>query len=216
MADQVLMNAKKREATGSKAVRKLREQGVMPGVIYGEGKDPIHIQINPKDLDGILHAGQRIISLDVDGKRMTTIIKEVQYDYLGTNLLHADFERISAGHEITVAVPLVLHGTPAGEKEGGWTDFTFRELHVKCIPSKLPAEILVEISQLNLSEGVYVRDLEMPEGVTATDDQDTCIVMVHPPRGEEEEEAEEAEEAEEGLAEPEVVGRKSDEDKQEE
>ena len=211
MVEQVLIRATARTALGSKAVRKLRKEGVIPGVVYGEGKKPEAIQINPKELDILLQSGHRIISLEIEGKRATTIVKEVQYDHLGKAILHADFERISAGHEITVLVPLELHGTPHGIKEGGRVDFTQREVHVKTVPSKLPENIRVEIAHLGLSEGVYVRDIEAPDGVEILDEPDTCIAMVHPPKGP----AEEEELAEEVPTEPEVVGKETEAEQEE-
>jgi len=213
MVEQVLMKASKRTAVGTKAVRKLRNEGVIPGVVYGEGKEPLNIQVDPKELDAFLHGGHRLISLEVDGKRITAVVKEVQYDHLGKKILHADFERVSAGHEISVTVPLELHGTPRGIKEGGRLDFTHREVHVRCVPGKLPESIRVEVAHLGLSEGVYVRDIEVPDGVEILDEPDTCVAIVQPPKGAVEEEEEAAEEA---PAEPEVVGKKTEDEQPQE
>jgi large subunit ribosomal protein L25 len=137
-------------------------------------------------------------------------VRDVQWDHLGKEVLHLDFARVSADEAIETTVRLELHGTAPGVSEGGVLEQLVHELDVKCRATAIPDVIRVEIGGLHLNQGLHVRDLALPEGVTATDDPDRLLVHVVTPRAEAE-----AAGIVGGPSEPEVIGRKA-EDKEEE
>lgn len=211
MAQEVILKVTARSAKGSKAVRRLRSEGMIPGIVYGEGKENVLVQVNPEVLDKLLHEGHRVVSLQLADGEQLAIIKDVQYDAIGEAIVHVDFGRIEAGHAVTVMVPIELHGTAPGVKEGGNIEFTQHEVHVSCVPSAIPQGIRVEIGELGIDQVIRVGDIQSPEGVTIMDNPDVPIVSVRLPRGEEVEEAIEGE----APAEPELVGREEKEETEE-
>jgi len=213
MVEQFQIKIAKRTGLGTAAARKLRATGSVPGMVYGEKGENIPVTVDPDLLNQALQGGHRLVALELEGKKRNAVIREIQYDHLGKDILHVDFERVAAGHKITLTVPLELHGTAPGVKLGGVLDFSHRELHIRCLPSKVPELILVEIGEMNITDVVRVGELQAHEGVEVLDEPDTPVVSIHPPRAAEEVEEEAAEEAEGAApAEPEVVGRKAEEE----
>ena len=212
MDKNIVLKAARRSARGRKAVRALRSKGLIPGVFYGEGGENVPIQLDPGVLTKLVQQGQRVVSLEVDGEGETALVKDVQYDAIGKDIIHADFIRVLAGHTVSVAVPLELHGSAPGEKAGGVIEFGRRSVHVRCLPSAIPERILVEIGQLELDQVIFVRNLIAPEGVVIEDNPDAPLVSIHLPKA-----VAAAEEAvvAEAPAEPEVIGRKAEEEAEE-
>jgi large subunit ribosomal protein L25 len=208
MDKNVVLKVDRRSARGSKASRSLRSKGLIPGVFYGEGGENVPIQLDPGVLTKLVQQGQRVVSLEVDGKGETALIKDVQYDAIGKDIVHADFIRVLAGHTVSVAVPLELHGSAPGEKAGGVIEFGRRSVHIRCLPTAIPDRILVEIGQLELGQVLYVKDLKVPEGVVVEDNPEAPLVSIHLPKAAVVEEAAPAEAA----VEPEVIGRKAEEE----
>ena len=220
------LTAKKRDGRGKNEARRLRASGRIPAVVYGAEKGKaVEIAVDPKALLRILHSESGVntlIGLQVDGAGDTRVlVKEYQLDPIDHKLLHADFYQVAMDRAITVTVPIVLKGEAKGVKQqGGIVDFVNRDVEIEVLPGDIPENIVVDVSELMLHEGVRVRDLKT-EGAkwTAVSDGDTMIVHVVPPKAEEPEpaaaDAAAAAAAPAAPAEPEVI-KKGKTEKEEE
>ena len=205
-----------RAGRGKNEARRLRRDNQMPAVVYG-GETPggAAIAVNPKSLLRILHSESGVntlIALSVDGgKSSQVLVKEFQLDPISQELLHVDFYRLAMDKAITVTVPVVLKGEPAGVKQqAGVLDFVHREVQIECMPTEIPENLEVDVSELMIGDGVRLSELLTDVSWTPVSEPEMLLVHVIAPRVEEEEApAEEAvvegaEGAAEG-AEPEVI-----------
>jgi len=203
----IKIDAKPRGELGSRANKRLRDQGLVPGVVYGHKEAVVPVTLPKKELVTQLNKGAHLFELGVDGKSETCLIKEVQYDHLGQEVLHVDFARVSLDETVDVTVPLELKGEPKGEEEGGVLQQIIAELEITCRVTDIPDVIRHNVSEMKLNDVLHIRDLKLPEGVKINQDEDLIVATVK----EIQEEAA-AEVAEAGPAEPEVIGRKPDEE----
>ncbi len=220
---EISLHARKRTELGKQDVKRLRKAGSIPAVVYGKSTEPFSLQISERDFFKLAHGehgsslASILISLFIDddkSKKKMTLIKEIQHDPITGEVMHIDFHEISLTEKIHAHIPIVASGTSRGEKEGGIVDQTLRELEITCLPTDLPKEIKVDISDLGLHGSIHVRDLDLGDKVEVLTDKDLSIVSIVVPRVVEEvvEEVLEKEEAEE----PEVIGKKAEEEKKEE
>jgi len=199
-------------STGSKNVnRRLRVSGKIPGIIYGSGKQPVVISIDPDDVKAILRsdAGRNtIVTINVDGsEHNNSMLKDYQLDPVEGSLLHADFMKIAMDRLLELSVSIDLIGEPEGVKIGGGImDFVTRSVEVECLPSDIPESIKVDVSALDINDYIRVKNLQTDANVKIISEPEIVIVTVVPPAKEEEEVPVEEEVAEgaEG-AEPEVI-----------
>ena len=185
------LKAEKRDGRGKNEARRLRAGGRIPAVVYGANKGKaIEIAVDPKMLLRILHSESGVntlIGLQLDGGDSRVLVKEYQLDPIDHKLLHADFYQVAMDKTIAVTVPIVLKGEAKGVKQqGGIVDFVNREIEIEVLPGDIPENIIVDITELMLHEGVRVRDLQT-EGSkwTATSEPEMMIVHVVTPRAEE-------------------------------
>jgi large subunit ribosomal protein L25 len=204
MAESVLLVAKPRQAHGTHAARRLRRQGLIPAVVYGHKEAVLSVVLPKDELLKALRHGARVVDLQADGKQEKALIREVQYDHLGQEVLHVDFTRVSADERIIIQVPIELRGTAPGVTAGGLLDQPLHTLEVECPALSVPGSIRVNIGELQIEGVIHVRDLKLPEGVRATADPEAVVVHVAPPKVE----AEAPAAAPAETAEPEVIGRK--------
>jgi len=168
----------KNKGTGTRAVRRLRRQGRIPAVIYGHKQEVVPITLSHDDVWQMIKAASHLAELDLGGKTETVLIRDVQWDNLGKEILHLDFARVSAEEEIETDVNIELRGQAAGIAEGGILEQLVHSLRIKCPAGAIPSSIKVEIGHLNVDDGVYVRDLSLPAGVTVDAEGDLLIVHV--------------------------------------
>lgn len=184
------IKAEKREDFGKNASRRLRKEGKIPAVLYGEGTATIPLTLAKKDIAAILksEAGENtIFKVAFDSKVQDAMIKELQVQASTDELLHADLILISMDKAIRVAIPVVLRGEPVGVKtEGGFIDFMIREVDIECLPKDIPENIQVDVSALHLHQSLKVSDLALPEGVKLMNDPSSVIVVIGVPHKEEE------------------------------
>ncbi len=199
--------ASQREKTGTRYARRLRAKEQMPAIVYGHGEAPVAIALPSHAVEVALDHGSHLLKIELDGKEGQYLIKDVQYDYLGTTPIHVDLARVNVHEVVEVSVPITLRGTPEGAREGGVVDQVLTELAVRCKVTAIPEEIRLGIHHMKVNDTLYVRDLDLPEGVEAVDDADEAVVVL---RYITEEEVEEEEAVEEG-AEPEVIGKAEEE-----
>ncbi len=154
----------KNKGTGTRVVRRLRQEGRIPAVIYGHKQEVVPITLSHDDVWHMIKAASRLAELDLGGKTETVLIRDVQWDNLGKEILHLDFARVSAEEEIETDVNIEFRGQPAGIAEGGILEQLVHSLAIKCPAGAIPNSIKVDISHLNVDDGVYVRDLSSPAG----------------------------------------------------
>jgi large subunit ribosomal protein L25 len=219
----------KREGRGKNEANRLRVAGRIPAVVYGsvkEGKTPegVALTVDPKALLRILHSesgANTLITLRVDGSEARVMVKEYQLDPVTHHLLHADFYQLAMDRAITVTVPVVIKGEARGVKQdGGIIDFVTRDIEVYCLPTDIPENIPVDVTELNLHDSIRVKDLVQGPKWKAMTDGETMIVHVVMPKAEEsaaaatEATAEGAAPA--AAAEPEVIKKGKDEKEEKE
>jgi large subunit ribosomal protein L25 len=187
-----------------KANRRLRRDGIVPGVVYGKGAESTSVQVDVKTLETLYRAAGRtsIVNVKLDGGRgISAIIKGVQRNPLTGKPLHVDFFLVDLKQEMEVDIPLVFHGeAPAIELTGGSLFTNLDHIRVKALPTDLPHQIDVDVSGLvNLDLSIHVRDLSLNrDKVQVLTDGDDMVAKVVPPRVEEEPVVEAAEEELEG------------------
>jgi large subunit ribosomal protein L25 len=213
MAETVELIAQKREGRGTKKAQRLRKQGLIPGVVYGHKEATVSITLPADDLLKAIRHGARVVDLKADGATEKALIREVQWDHLGLEILHVDFARVAVDERITVPVPIELKGVCPGVIAGGILDQPIHSLTVECLAISIPEAIRVNIHELQIGGVIYVRDLHLPEGVTVVGDPDAIVVHVSAPLAAPEAPAA-APAAEQ--AEPEVIGRQKAAEEEEE
>ena len=207
MAQTAQITAKPRAELGSRANKRLRDSGLIPGVIYGHKEAVVTITLPKKETVNHLKHGAHVFDLAVDGKSEKCLVKEVQYDHLGIEVLHVDFARVSLDEKVEVTVRVELKGEPKGEKDGGVLQQIINELEVECLVTDIPDKIVHNVSEMALDDVVYIKDLKLPNGVRALADGEQIVAQVKEVK--EEEVAPVAAEAE--SAGPEVIGKKPEE-----
>ena len=174
-----------RETKGRHAAKRLRNQNLLPAVIYREGKPGTNLTLEEKDWVKVLASGQRVVTLKMEGGDRQALIKDVQYDHLGNSTLHVDFNELKEGQKVRLAVGIVLKGVPKGAAKGGLLNHEMHTLHVECLPNQIPDKITIDVESMELDAMIHVRDVKMPEGVHALDDGALVVCAVHEPRHEE-------------------------------
>jgi large subunit ribosomal protein L25 len=206
MAESVVLDTQPRTNQGTRAARKLRKEGRIPAVIYGHKEATVAVTLAGEDLERAIRQGTRVVDLKAGGKLEKTLIREVQWDHLGKEVLHVDFTRVSADERIRVNVPVELRGIAPGVTGGtGVLDQPIHSLAIECLAISIPESIRVAVNELQLGMAIHVRDLVLPPGVTAMSDPDAIVVHVTAKQVEPEAPAAPPVEA---TAEPEIIGRK--------
>ncbi len=210
---RLVVEVESRHRFGKEVNRKLRAEGLIPAIVYGEKKDPVPISVDPKEITGIIrsHAGiNTIFGLKVKGTRGTenVMIKDYQLEPVEHLLLHVDLIRVAMDQALSLTVHIELKGTALGVKQqGGILDFVSRTVEISCLPTDIPDSILVDVSDLDVGNLIRAAELELPNRVTLESEPGVVIAHVIPPRGEveDEEEAAAPSEEEEKAAEPELI-----------
>ena len=166
MAEQVL-NVEKRDERGKNAARRVRRAGRVPGVLYGDGKEPLTLAVDAKSVETILGSStgaNTILDLELVGtkQRRPVMIHETQRHPVQQSLVHVDFVRINMDKKIHVKVHVRLHGVPAGVKnDGGILEFLHREVSLECLPGDIPREFPFDVSGLGIGGSIRIADLTL-------------------------------------------------------
>ena len=200
----VKVKAQNRTELGSRAMKRLRDKGQMPAVIYGHKQAVLPITMNHKEISAQLNSGAYLFELEVDGALETVLVKEAQYDYLGIELLHVDFARVSLDERVEVSIPLELRGTPKGEAEGGKLQQLIAELQLECLVIEIPEFIRHSVVEMGMDSVLHIKDIPLPANVRCLQDGELVVAMVR-------EVKEEAAEIPAAEIEPEVIGDKGEE-----
>jgi large subunit ribosomal protein L25 len=205
-----VVQAEIREAKGKNHARRVRKAGRVPATVYGAGKPPVSISVDPKEIGLILHSAtghNTIIDLQLASESTKTMIVDWQRDPIRGALLHLDMKRIAMDQKLTVKVPILLTGEAIGVKlDGGIMEQVLREIELECLPSDIPASLEIDISQLVSGQVLRVKDL--PHGGKLhflTDEESPVAHIVHVKEVVEAAPAEVAADAAAAPAEPEVI-----------
>ncbi len=212
MAESVVLATQKRDGRGSHAAAKLRKQGMIPAVLYGHKEATDSVALSGEELGNAIRHGVRVVDLQSDAGVQKALIREIQWDHLGKDILHVDFARVSKDERIKVTVPIEVKGIAPGVTAGGLLGQPMHLLHVECLAVSIPDHIRVNVNELQLGNAIHVSELHLPEGVNALDDPNAIVVQVTAPQAEAEAGAEPAAE----QAEPELIGRKAGDEEGEE
>jgi len=183
MENLITINAELRKEISKRATKQLRSQGKVPAVVYGITAESVPIVVSLSEVKGILKSENKENSLlriiQGDKSKFDAMIKEIQYDYLSDHIIHVDFIRIDLNKPVEVEVPVVLEGEAVGVKtEDGLLEFIHRVILVRSLPTSIPKEIRVDISELHLGQSVKVENLAKSEAYQLLSPANTVICAV--------------------------------------
>lgn len=181
MAKTLLLKAEIRERTGSKAVQKVRSEGRIPAIVYGHKQIPVAISLDAHNFVEGLHHGHRLMDVQVNKKKEKIIVKDLQYDHLGKNIIHADLMRVDITEMIKVTVPIELKGsgTAKGTHEGGIIEEHANNLEIECKATDIPETIVVWVKDIGVGDALHAGDITLPEGVKLISSPETLLVTCH-------------------------------------
>jgi large subunit ribosomal protein L25 len=216
------LTAKTREDKGKGAARKLRREGYVPAVLYGEASENRLLAIEARSLGALFRSvgmGSHLVDLEVEGdssaRKNLALLKDIQQHPSRGDLLHVDLQLVSLKKKIHLTVPVVLTGEPVGVKtSGGVLELLSRELEIECLPDKIPDQIAVDVSALDVGDSLHVSDVSVQDVVILNSGETPVATVARPTVIEEpvvEEEAEELAEGEEAPAEAEGEAPPADE-----
>ncbi len=200
-ADRATLNVSARENFGSRASRRLRRDGLIPGVVYGHGGEAKPFQVPERDLRILLAEGQTLLDLQIgDGTAVPVVIKEQQRHPLRGEVVHLDCLEVRLDEAIESEVPIELEGTDQapGVREGGVLEHVTREVTVEALPTEIPERIVVDVSEMVINDTISLETVSPPSGAKfmVDDPSEITIATLSPPRVEEEPEPDLEEEAE--------------------
>lgn len=213
MVQSATFDAQERTKTGSAEARRLRKQGMCPGNLYGGGGEPIAFSIPQERIRTLLNLGTRVVDFNLNGKTETAMVQDLQWDVFSTHVTHIDLMRVDSKQRVQVEVSIVGRGIAPGVVAGGQLVQGVRRVTVDCLAFAIPSAIQVNLNDLDTGETITVGDIEMPEG--ATIESPHASTPVFQIAGATEVSDEDLQPAEAGPAEPEVIGRSSDDDSNE-
>lgn len=190
MAKQQTVSAQTRTGIGRSAVNKLKQQGLVPAVVYGGHDKPQTLQVNAREISTLLsHATSEHILVDLqiaDGGQTTNrlaLIQQVQHDPIKGSVLHVDFHAVRADEKIHAEIPVEAFGEPNGVKNyGGVLEIAMHALEIECLPKDLPEIIRIDVAALNVGDAIHVKDVPLPEGVHARHDPELTVLRVAAPK----------------------------------
>ena len=179
------LEAKPREARKRNQVKALRSEGAVPGVLYGTG-EPSHVQVDDREFNQLLKNSSSetvLLDLSVGDQKHLALVQEVQIHPLSRRRLHIDFREVKPDQAVVVTLPIITEGEPVGVKTGGGNmDQVLRFVKVKGIPAALPAELTVNVEQMDIGQTLHISEMEAPEGIEILGNPGNPVVSVAKPR----------------------------------
>ena len=193
MAEIITLEAQARDRVGKGAARATRRAGLVPGVIYGDKKEPVAISLDPKPLTRVYLKGgflSHLVDLKLDGATHRTLPRDVQLDPVTDEILHVDFQRIGSGTRTHVNVPIVIanQDKSPGLKRGGVLNMVRHDVELVCSADAIPEHLVVDVTGYDIGDSIHISAIKLPEGATtAIADRDFTVVTIAAPtvRGEE-------------------------------
>lgn len=184
---QVTLETKIREGIGKEHCKKLRQNALIPAVLYGKDTSPVTLTVPERDFKKILASGSNVlIELKLDqngGASHLAMVTEIQKDPLGKKIQHIDFHKVSLDTKVTATVPIHIVGEPVGVKTaGGVLEHMLWAIDIETLPLSIPNNINVNVAHLGIEDSFTVKDLNLPELITVLNDPNEVIAIVHAPR----------------------------------
>ena len=206
---------KKRNNQGTSSSRRMRSDGLLPGIIYGSDKESNIVEMNLNQVEKILknHSSDSVlIEVDLEDEgSVRVLLKEVQYHPVTSSILHVDLQRVVAGKPIQVDVAIELNGEPEGVKSGGIIDHKIHSLSVECLPKDMIESIPVDITNLEIGDSLNVSDIIVTSKIKILSDENLQVISINAPKVIDSSD-EETEEPDEASTEPEVITEKNEEE----
>lgn len=211
--ETTILKAKLREHTGSRYSKRIREQGGLPAIVYGHKKDPVAVTLDAKEAITMIHKGEKVYTLDIEGgKPETVLLRELQFDYLGSNIVHCDLSRVDLTDRVSISVAIHLVGEAVGLKKSGTILMqSATEIDLECTVTNLPEFIEVDISDLDVGDVLHASDVTLPKETMVLLSDPKAVLASITVRHIEEESTDESGDVTEAAA-PEVITEKKDED----
>jgi large subunit ribosomal protein L25 len=179
MGKQLVLKAEIRDMTGSKKADRIRKSGLIPAILYGHKQETIAISLDAHDFIEQVHHGHRLVDVQVGKKKEKVLVKDVQYDHLGKDIIHVDLMRVDVTELVKVAVPIELKGTAKGTHEGGIVEEHIDRLEVECRATDIPESIVVLVKELDIGDAIHAADIVLPEGVKLISSPEMVLVTCH-------------------------------------
>ncbi|MBA3866440.1 MAG: 50S ribosomal protein L25 [Solirubrobacterales bacterium] len=179
-----------RAAFGSRATRRMRGEGLVPGVVYSGGSEATAFQVSEREVRTIIHEGAALFDLEIDGgKAVPVVVKEQQLHPVRGSIQHIDLQQVKLDEAIQAEVAIELEGAEVspGVKGGGVLEHVTREITVEALPTDIPDRIVLDVSAMEINDTLQLSSVTAPDGVTfmADDPEEVTIVTLSPPRVEE-------------------------------
>ncbi len=198
--ETININTQPRQTGGKGPARQLRREGRTPAVIYGHAiSQPVAVSLDPRELDTLLanpKGSNAVFDLPIEGTTHKVLIREIQRHPVSRSILHVDLVATDVNRRIVASVPVRFTGRSIGVQAGGYASRPHREVRLSAMPDAVPAEVVIDITELDQDDSVMASQIELPEGVEAVYDRDYVVVKITTPRGRLEDELEEVGEAE--------------------
>ena len=179
MAQRAVIKAEIRTTLGTKDASRLRDKGMLPAIVYGHKKEPVAISFDLHGFVENLHHGHRLFDAELGGKAETVLVKDIQYDYLGKNVIHADLVRVNLEEMVTVSVSIEIRGISKGSHEGGIIDEHLDHLEIECKVVDIPDSLPVVVKELGVGDSVHAGDVELPADVKLVTDPKALVLTCH-------------------------------------
>jgi large subunit ribosomal protein L25 len=179
--EAITIEAQEREV-GKKAARSVRRSGNVPCVLYGHHTAPVAFQVPELELNQLVYTTEaHVVEIRIDGDAFSCIMKDAVFHPVTDRAMHADFQVLEKGEKINLTIPIKLHGTPIGQKEGGDTQVVLHEVEVRCFPANIPSHIDLDISGLDIGDSIHIEDL-ITGDIELLGQPTQTVVTVVPPR----------------------------------
>ena len=180
--ETIKINAKLRDSFGTSGAKKVRNNNLIPCVMYG-GDDVYKFTVKPLDVRDLVYTHQfKTVELNLDGKETKAILKDVQFHPVSDSIIHLDFQELVPDRKVKVSVPVSFTGNAPGVKDGGTMVALLRKISIKAAPQYLVDTIVGDISELKLGFSLAVKDLMIPEGIEVLENENTPVLFIETPR----------------------------------
>ncbi len=184
---QLTINAEPRTKLGGSTALQLRQNGRVPGILYGHGEASIPFHVKELDLRPLIFTPDtHTVNLVLDGKPNSCVLREVQFHPVTDRVSHIDLILLHADEKIRIDVPVKIIGSAPGVKDGGVLDFVLHKLSIEVLPASIPSHIDLDVSNLKINHSLHVSDLPVNPNYTVTTDSHSVIVTIAPPKSAEE------------------------------